>query len=882
MFKVILDASKEQHLMYGDSYYLGKTIILLRCLQPTQTIFLHATGFTVKEHQATLVREGDKSFVGIGKMAVNDDLEMLKVDLDTPLEYNQTYSLSLEFAGSIHTAPRGLYKSFFTVNGQRIIRSVGAIFTPEKTRWLVSRMFPAGLPPLASRTAYFYISRPYSGSVYSVIELELNRGDMQEITKNKYPASHNANSAPVSAVPTAESVLIKVHGTIHQLQNSEYVLQVAPAIFSYYQESFRINYPFSKLDLVAMPTLPTPAMEHWGLITFQPLFLDYRKEETPFKLKLASLKLVARKIGQQWFGNLVTVAWWDHLWLKEGVSQYLAYSAASAADTQTDLLSTVLVEEVHNSMEYDGHNTSQPVEKQLNTPMQIRKHMNPAVIAKSVALVRMLAHLVPKNAFRVGIREFLKKYSYKSVLPEHLFKELHTVQRSLFGHLSVNLTSVMKSWLTQSGYPVVLLNRSYSENTAVVSQKRFIFGADPPAVTLWHVPISYVSEETPDFDSTLPKLWLKDREVVIPAMPPKNRWVILNTKETNYYKVNYDKTNWLMIISQLESDHKVIHEFNRAQLIDDSLDLARAGQLPYDLAFDVLEYLPKERGHVPWNTALANFQKLDPVLRHTKVYSKWKKFVNHLLNNQYERLMSEEHKEESLQTSILRTSILTLSCDYEHTACVTFCKKMLDNLRGNYESSYHMIPHSYRPIVFCQAIKHGTEADFNFLWKHYEMATTPQERTVLLKALSCTGNLQLLEKLLLQLVNKNSGVETTQKAANLLNAISSTSLSGSTSVVRFMSDHQEAVFNRYGSLQGLFDSILQSIVDNIQHESELSKLHEIYERTKDVLPSEEEKVLRMISNAREHIRWSSHFYRDVESWLDKRFFLDHQEMSRRK
>ncbi|KAM7284904.1 aminopeptidase N [Ixodes scapularis] len=204
---------------------------------------------------------------------------------------------------------------------------------------------------------------------------------------------------------------------------------------------------------------------------------------------------------------------------------------------------------------------------------------------------------------------------------------------------------------------------------------------------------------------------------------------------------------------------------------------------------------------------------------------------------------------------------------------------MLDNLRGNYDSSFHMIPHSYRSIVFCQAIKHGTESDFNFLWKHYETATTPQEKAVLLKALSCTGNLQLLEKLLLQLVNKDTGVETTQKAANLLNAISSTSLSGSTSVIRFMTNHQEAVFNRYGSLQGLFDSILQSIVDNIQHESELSKLHEIYERTRDVLPGEEEKVLQMISNAREHIRWSSHFYRDVESWLEKRYFLDHQKMN---
>uniref|UniRef100_A0A6M2D5B3 Protein iscw iscw002851 ovary overexpressed n=1 Tax=Rhipicephalus microplus TaxID=6941 RepID=A0A6M2D5B3_RHIMP len=174
-----------------------------------------------------------------------------------------------------------------------------------------------------------------------------------------------------------------------------------------------------------------------------------------------------------------------------------------------------------------------------------------------------------------------------------------------------------------------------------------------------------------------------------------------------------------------------------------------------------------------------------------------------------------------MQISILRSSVLTLSCDYEHNPCVSFCRRMFNNLKTNYDAAYHM--------------------------------------------------------LLLQLVNKNSGVETTQKAANLLNAISSTSISGSKSVIRFMTDHQDTMFNRFGTLQGLFDSILQTVVDNIRHESELEKLREIYERTRDVLPSEEEKVLHMIQNAREHIRWATYYYRDVELWLDKRFVLEHRE-----
>ncbi|KAH9368198.1 hypothetical protein HPB48_010621 [Haemaphysalis longicornis] len=284
------------------------------------------------------------------------------------------------------------------------------------------------------------------------------------------------------------------------------------------------------------------------------------------------------------------------------------------------------------------------------------------------------------------------------------------------------------------------------------------------------------------------------------------------------------RANWLLLIGQLETDHKENRLYSPRR---------SGGQLQYDLAFDVLEYLPKERHHVPWNAALTNIQKLDPILRHTKIYSKWKKFVNHLLSSQYARLMSEESKEESMQISILRGSILTLSCDYDHTPCVSFCRRMFENLKANYDAAYHMVPFSYRSIVFCQAIKHGNDDDFNFLWQHYYASADTQERIVLLKALSCTANIKLLEKYVhlrgdvharATLVNKDSGVETTQKAANLINAISTTSVSGSSSLIRFMTDHQDAMFNRYGSLQGLFDSILQTVVDNIRHEGELQKV----------------------------------------------------------
>ncbi|KAL1431497.1 hypothetical protein MTO96_014142 [Rhipicephalus appendiculatus] len=821
------------------------------------TVYLHAAGFTIKEQQTTLVREADKTFVGIGKMAINDDLEMLKIETDSPLELNETYSLSIEFAGAIRNVPRGIYKSYFVSDNERIT-VVATQFLPTYARWV----FPCFDEPSLRTTFDLVVVRPSHYRSFSNMPLSKSEERSRDFVADYFDrtppmATHNLGFV-IGQYVTAGNGMIKVHGTPQQVRNADYALQVAPKILQYCQGNLQpqLSHPQTRLR-----GRPDSACAGHGPVG-----------STRYGLS-------PTKLGSSGWATLVTMAWWDDMWLKEGISRYITYTAANRADPQTDVGFTVLEADAHLAMESDGFNSSAPVSRPLNTPADIRRHINVVTLSKGAALVRMMAHMVPSNLFRLALTELFKKYSYQSIHPQHLYREIHTAQKAMYDRVTVNLTTVMREWTYDPGFPVVFANRSYETNTFYLYQKRFIFGSGPVDNTIWHIPISVVTEDKPDFTATAPKHWFSTRTSQLFGAPSKNHWLLLNAQETYYYKVNYDRTNWLMLIGQLETDHKVIHEFNRAQLIDDALDLARGGQLQYDVAFDVLEYLPKERHHVPWNAALTNFQKLDPVLRHTKIYKKWKRFVNHLLSNQYERLMSEESKDESMQISILRSSVLTLSCDYEHNPCVSFCRRMFNNLKTNYDASYHMYGAALvpSPSYSVKAIKHGNEEDFNFLWKHYELSANTQERVVLLKALSCTTDLKLLERLLLQLVNKNSGVETTQKAANLLNAISSTSISGSKSVIRFMTDHQDTMFNRFGTLQGLFDSILQTVVDNIQHESELDKLREIYERTRDVLPSEEEKVLRMIQNAREHIRWTTYYYRDVEVWLDKRFVLDHRE-----
>ena len=142
----------------------------------------------------------------------------------------------------------------------------------------------------------------------------------------------------------------------------------------------------------------------------------------------------------------------------------------------------------------------------------------------------------------------------------------------------------------------------------------------------WYVPISFATASNPDFNSTKPTSWMTNNETTkrITGLPESDEWVIFNNLQTGYYKVNYDLNNWKRIGNQLKTNYSKIATLNRAQVIDDSLDLARAGELKYDIALDIISYLATEREYTPWSTALSNLEYMQNMLKRTSAFGAYK------------------------------------------------------------------------------------------------------------------------------------------------------------------------------------------------------------------------------------------------------------------
>lgn len=213
--------------------------------------------------------------------------------------------------------------------------------------------------------------------------------------------------------------------------------------------------------------------------------------------------------------------------------------------------------------------------------------------------------------------------SYQAATPSDLYRHLQTaLDRSEQLYEQISIKDVVESWASQPGYPLVIITRNYTTTVLFASQEQFYLNGQAAETDSkksgWWIPLTFVTEESNStfFDRTTTAAWLKPqtKSTIIGSVEP-NSWVIFNVQQVGYYRVNYDKNNWKMVIHHLKlKNFKKIHVINRAALLDDAFNLARAGYVDYSVPFDLARYLTREIEYEPWVAAVNNFNFLNHIL----------------------------------------------------------------------------------------------------------------------------------------------------------------------------------------------------------------------------------------------------------------------------
>ena len=438
-----------------------------------ESILLHSKGLTVQS--ATI--DNQPADVSFGEF---DELRLFQPELKSG-----NHIVCINFSGTITDAMHGLYPCYFTHDGVK-----KQLFATQFESHHAREVFPCVDEP-AAKAEYDLTLVTRTGITVlgnMPVKSEEENGDSLTTTFEKTPRMSSYLLAFVigelhkKSARTKSGVEVNVWATPAQNENTlDFALDIATRSIDFYDEYFGVKYPLPKSDHVALPDFSSGAMENWGLITYRESCLLADPELTPESSRRFIATVIAHELSHQWFGNLVTMQWWNDLWLNESFANMMEYVAIDTLQPNWHMWEDFATNEVTAALRRDSLDGVQSVQADVNHPDEISTLFDPAIVyAKGGRLLVMVRKLIGEEAFRAGLKSYFEKFAYKNTVGNDLWQELESAS----GQPIVNL---MNAWISQPGLPVVSVSNSH--DAAILSQERFFIGEHQPSDALWPIPL---------------------------------------------------------------------------------------------------------------------------------------------------------------------------------------------------------------------------------------------------------------------------------------------------------------------------------------------------------------------------------------------------------
>jgi membrane alanyl aminopeptidase len=439
----------------------------------SESILLHSKGLIIQS--ATI--DNQPADVSFGEF---DELRLSQPNLK-----NENHTIHIIFSGNITDAMHGLYPCYFTHDGIK-----KQLFATQFESHHAREVFPCVDEP-AAKAEYdlTLITRPEITVLGNMpVKFQKENGDSLTTTFEKTPRMSSYLLAFVigelhkKSARTKSGVEVSIWAIPAQNENTlDFALDIATRSIDFYDEYFGVKYPLPKSDHVALPDFSSGAMENWGLITYRESCLLADPELTPESSRRFIATVIAHELSHQWFGNLVTMNWWNDLWLNESFANMMEYVAIDALHPEWRMWEDFATNEVTAALRRDSLDGVQSVQADVNHPDEISTLFDPAIVyAKGGRLLVMVRKLIGEEAFRAGLKSYFEKFAYKNTVGNDLWQELELAS----GQPIVNL---MNTWISQPGLPVVSVSNSH--DTAILSQERFFIGEHQPSDALWPIPL---------------------------------------------------------------------------------------------------------------------------------------------------------------------------------------------------------------------------------------------------------------------------------------------------------------------------------------------------------------------------------------------------------
>lgn len=451
---------------------------------------------------------------------------------------------------------------------------------------------------------------------------------------------------------------IRVYAPKDRTSQGAFSLDVAVKALDFYESYFNIPYQLPKVDLVTVADFSFGAMENWGLITFREASFLVDSQSSTTEKKQGAALLVAHELAHQWFGNLVTMEWWTHLWLNEGYATFMQYLCVDHLYPEYKIWTRFLTTSYVQGLELDALANTHLIEVPVKNASEITEIFDTISYNKGASVIRMIHNYIGDRDFQKGMHVYLSRHSYSNVQTEDLWQALEEASSKPIG-------KIMSTWTKVPGFPLVTVTEKVSGDSKnrvfTFSQDRFfINGSLDTSNTTWIIPITLSSALNPEKVLKVITLDEKTKEVEITGVP-REKWIKINAGTVGFFRTLYSSDLLNMLLPAVEE--KSISAIDRLGLLDDLFATAQAGRASTTEFLELLTKFDNENDYAVWSSIINNLRKLNNILLNLEsICLHFKKFGRNLLFKIHSQLGWTANENENHLDTLLRFAETNYSC----------------------------------------------------------------------------------------------------------------------------------------------------------------------------------------------------------------------------
>lgn len=722
----LLDTFSPEHytltldLLRVERRFTGRVTVTGQLRRTAKSITLHTKELTI----ISALIDGAEAAATLGD---NDEMTF-----STSSELPEgEHVLEIAFEGAITDAMHGLYPCYYEENGEKK-ELLATQFESHHAR----EVFPCVDEPAAKATYDVTLLTEKDVAVLGNMPV-IAQAEEDDRLKTTFDTTPRMSSYLLAFVTgdlqkaTGKSqtgVEVNIWATKAQPAESlDFALGVATKTIDFFTDYFDTPYPLPKADHVALPDFSSGAMENWGLITYREICLLVDPKKTTTNVKQYVAIVVAHELSHQWFGNLVTMKWWNDLWLNESFASLMEYIAVDHLFPEWKIWLNFTGSEALPALRRDALPGVQAVKTDVNHPDEISTLFDPAIVyAKGARTLHMLRSYIGDEAFQKGLKAYFKKHAYQNTAGSDLWEALSEASGKDIGVF-------MERWIEQSGFPVVAATAEGDQLT--LTQKQFLIGDAPAEQKLWPIPLKANQANIPE---------LLDAQKLTTQFD-SSTYLKLNVEDTAHYITKYDDMLREKLVAAIGDNQ--LSPIDRLQILHEATMLPRAGEVGAATIVPLLEAYRNEEAEPVWDimsVALGDLRRFTE--EDSEAEMGLRTLSGNLAESLYEKLGWEPRENESESDALLRTTIVGSMIFSEQ-------QSVIDEALQRYNAAQDDIsrlPSDLRAMILGVAVRFAPnkEAVIDRLIELYKSTASSDLRMDISGALTVTRDTTVAEQLL--------------------------------------------------------------------------------------------------------------------------------------